>query len=65
MLGFLLQWPTVITLAMFPVLVVAYARLARREEREAAAVFGAAWTRYARDTPAFLPRLEKQRRAAD
>jgi protein-S-isoprenylcysteine O-methyltransferase Ste14 len=65
MLGFLLQWPTVIMLAMFPVLVVSYARLARREEREAALAFGAAWTRYARDTPAFLPRLEKQRRAAD
>ena len=55
MAGFLLQWPTLITLAMLPVLVVAYVRLARREEREAAATFGADWLRYAGKTPAFFP----------
>lgn len=55
MSGFLLQWPTLITLTMFPLLVFAYVRLARREEREAAAVFGDAWARYASRTPAFLP----------
>ncbi|BAL22445.1 isoprenylcysteine carboxylmethyltransferase family protein [Azoarcus sp. KH32C] len=56
MFGFLLQWPTLVTLAMFPVLVVAYVRLARREEREAAAAFGEDWSNYARNTPAFFPR---------
>ena len=35
--GFLFQWPTLITLAMFPVLVFMYVRLALREEREATA----------------------------
>ena len=35
MFGFLLQWPTILTLAMFPILVVMYVRLARTEEREA------------------------------
>ncbi len=55
MLGFLLQWPTLPTLFMFPVLVVMYVRLARREEREVRAEFGAAWERYAARTPAFLP----------
>ena len=34
LLGFLLQWPTVLTLAMFPILVWMYVRLAHREERE-------------------------------
>src|SRR3989344_9352137 len=34
MLGFLVQWPTLLTLFMFPVLVTMYVRLARREERE-------------------------------
>jgi len=34
MAGFLLQWPAILTVAMFPVLVFMYARLARREERE-------------------------------
>ena len=56
MVGFLLQWPTLITLMMFPVLVVVYLRLARREEMETAAAFGEAWVAYAARTPAFLPR---------
>lgn len=56
MIGFLLQWPTLITLAMFPVLVVMYVRLARREEREVRAEFGAAWEDYAARTPGFAPR---------
>ena len=57
MLGFLLQWPTVLTVAMFPVLVVMYVRLARREEQEALREFGEAYGRYAMRTPAFLPRM--------
>jgi len=59
MLGFLLQWPTLLTLAMFPILVLMYVRLARREEREARAEFGAAWDRYAAGTPGFLPRRRR------
>jgi protein-S-isoprenylcysteine O-methyltransferase Ste14 len=57
MFGFLLQWPTLLTLVMFPVLVYMYVRLARREEREVAAEFGDEYARYAARTPAFLPRL--------
>ncbi len=57
MFGFLLQWPTLLTLGMFPVLVFMYVRLARREEREVAAQFGAAYARYRQTTPAFFPRL--------
>jgi methanethiol S-methyltransferase len=34
MLGFLLQWPTLLTVIMFPILAWAYVRLARREEAE-------------------------------
>ncbi len=56
MLGFLLQWPTILTLLMFPVLVVMYVQLARREERDALAEFGEAYVRYAENTPAFIPR---------
>ena len=43
MFGFLLQWPTILTLAMFPVLVWMYVHLARQEERETLAVFGDAY----------------------
>jgi len=57
MTGFLLQWPTLVTLAMFPVLVFMYWRLARREEKDAREAFGEAYRRYEEDTPAFLPKF--------
>ena len=57
MLGFLLQWPTLITLVMFPILVYMYGLLARREEQEVLAEFGDGYRRYMDHTPAFLPRL--------
>ena len=56
MIGFLLQWPTIPTLVMFPILFLVYRRLARSEEREVAAHFGDGWYRYAARTPAFVPR---------
>ena len=57
MTGFLFQWPTLVTLVMFPVLVTMYVLLARREERDAIAEFGEEYVRYASKTPAFFPRL--------
>jgi len=59
MLGFLLQWPTLLTLLMFPILVWMYVRLARREEREVRAEFGDVYARYSAATPAFVPRLRR------
>ncbi len=59
MFGFLFQWPTILTLIMFPILVTMYARLARREEAEARSEFGADYARYAAATPAFVPRLRR------
>lgn len=56
MIGFLLQWPTLATLAMFPVLVLVYRRLAIAEEREVREQFGADWDAYATRTPRFVPR---------
>jgi protein-S-isoprenylcysteine O-methyltransferase Ste14 len=55
MLGFLLQWPTLVTLIMFPILVSMYVRLARREEHEVLSEFGDEYRRYADRTPAFFP----------
>jgi protein-S-isoprenylcysteine O-methyltransferase Ste14 len=57
MLGFLLQWPTLVTLIMFPILVYMYAWLAHREEQEVIAEFGEEYRRYMRATPAFIPRI--------
>lgn len=57
MLGFLAQWPTILTLVMFPVLVTMYVRLALFEEREAEKEFGQVWRDYAAHTPRFFPRF--------
>ena len=57
MAGFLFQWPTLVTLVMFPILVFMYVRLARREEADARAEFGVAYERYATRTPGWIPPL--------
>jgi protein-S-isoprenylcysteine O-methyltransferase Ste14 len=59
MFGFLLQWPTLLTVLMFPILLLAYARLARAEEQDTLAAFGEEYLRYMRTTPAFFPRFER------
>ncbi len=61
MFGFLMMWPTLLTLAMFPVLVWMYARLAKSEEGEALAEFGEAYEHYKRVTPAFFPWVGRKR----
>lgn len=55
MFGFLLQWPTILTLGMFPVLLIMYWRLAVTEEREVRAQFDEEYERYAKSVPRFLP----------
>jgi protein-S-isoprenylcysteine O-methyltransferase Ste14 len=59
MFGFLLQWPTLLTLVMFPVLIVMYVRLAIAEERDSEAAFGESWRIYAAATPRFVPHMSK------
>src|SRR5215471_19219218 len=59
MFGFLLQWPTLLTLAMFPVLVFMYVRLARIEERESLREFGDVYRQYMAEVPGFIPRLDR------
>ena len=57
MTGFLLQWPTLVTLVMYPILVVMYALLGRREEAEMIVQFGDEYRRYKDTVPAFIPKL--------
>ena len=64
MFGFLLQWPTLITLVMFPILATMYVRLARREERQVMVEFGEQYARYRMVTPAFIPRFGRKRHRA-
>ena len=56
LLGFLLQWPTLLTLLMFPILLFMYGRLALTEEKEMRVQFGEVFERYAQSTPRFIPR---------
>mgnify|MGYP006226551049 CR=1 FL=1 len=53
--GFLVQWPTLITVLMTPVLVYAYMRLARQEEKIMYEQFGEVYLRYAAQTHSFFP----------
>lgn len=62
MVALLIQWPTLLTLVMFPVLVWAYVRLAMREERDVSAHFGEQYMLYAKITPRFIPRLWGKRK---
>ncbi|MEA1672027.1 isoprenylcysteine carboxylmethyltransferase family protein [Nitrospirillum sp. BR 11163] len=57
MAGFLLQWPTLLTLLMFPVLVFMYVRLAASEEATMRREFGADYDRYTAATPRWFPHL--------
>jgi protein-S-isoprenylcysteine O-methyltransferase Ste14 len=57
MFGFLLQWPTLPTLIMFPILLVIYVRLARKEEAVSLHDFGKQYRAYMQRTPAFIPHL--------
>jgi len=57
----LIQWPTIVSLLMAPVLFLTYVRLARREEREAEGRFGEAYVSYMARVPAFVPRVWRRR----
>ncbi|MBI5639995.1 MAG: isoprenylcysteine carboxylmethyltransferase family protein [Nitrospirae bacterium] len=57
MIGMLIQWPTIITALMFPVLIFVYYRLSKREEREMMELFGDEYRRYTEKTPMFIPKL--------
>ncbi|MDP2930964.1 MAG: isoprenylcysteine carboxylmethyltransferase family protein [Chloroflexota bacterium] len=55
--GMLIQWPTIITAVMWPILMFMYYRLARREEKEMEDHFGDKYVDYRRNVPMFIPRL--------
>ncbi len=57
-IGLLIQWPTIITLLMWPVLVLMYYRLAKKEEKEALDAFGERYEEYKRQTPMFIPSMK-------
>jgi len=58
MFGFLLQWPTILTLVMFPILVTMYVKLAKREEADSIERFGEEYLGYVNRTGGFFPKLK-------
>ena len=58
-IGFLVQWPTLLTVIMAPILLLGYVHLARVEENRSIAEFGEAYEGYARHTPAFFPPIKQ------
>ncbi len=59
-IGFLVQWPTIITLIMAPVLLVMYAKLAKKEEKTMIEQFGEKYTEYSKQVPAFIPTIRRK-----
>ena len=55
--GLNVQWLTIITTAIWPILAYLYFRLSKIEEREAEAKYGDAFRHYKETTPRFIPRL--------
>ncbi len=55
--GMLIQWPTIITAAMWPILMFMYYRLALREEKEMESRFGDKYVTYRQQVPMFWPQL--------
>jgi methanethiol S-methyltransferase len=59
------HWPTVFSVGLFPVIVLAYVVLARSEERRMVREFGEAYVAYQRRVPMFIPRGSGWRQLVD
>ena len=59
-LGFLVQWPSILTLIMWPILMWTYYRLAMKEEQDVEKQFGKAYLDYKKRVPAFIPKLGRE-----
>ena len=59
------HWPTLFSVGLFPVIVLAYVWLAHREEKQMLARFGDDYRAYRRRVPMFIPRWGQWRELAD
>ena len=53
--GWMFRWPNPLTLIMYPILLILYYKLARREEKQVLEEFGDEYLEYKEDTPMFFP----------
>lgn len=61
--GQLIHWPTLLTFLFFPVIVLAYFGLARKEERAMLSAFGEDYRNYMQNVPMFFPKMGQWRDA--
>ncbi|MFQ6004178.1 MAG: methyltransferase family protein [Woeseia sp.] len=59
------HWPTLFSVGLFPVIVLAYGLLASREEKRMVAQFGEEYLAYQRRVPMLLPRSGQWRRLVE
>ena len=59
--GLLIQWPTLITLIMWPILMFAYYKLSMSEEKGLKEKFGEEFERYKASVPAFFPGFKTEK----
>lgn len=55
--GALIHWPTLLTFFLWPILIFAYFRLAKKEEKEMIKKYGTRYKKYQRKVPMFVPSL--------
>ncbi len=53
--GWMFRWSTSLTVLMYPILLVLYYKLARREEKQVLKEYGDAYLKYKESTPMFFP----------
>ncbi len=58
-IGFLIQWPTLVTIIMAPILIIRYIRLAKREETDMLKQFPKDYLEYMQTVSAWIPKLSQ------
>lgn len=64
-IGLMIQWPTLATLLLWPVMFMVYYRLAMKEERKMIELFGERYLEYKKSVPAFIPRFWAKKRVGE
>lgn len=59
-IGAMIQWPTITTILMWPVLIFFYISLSKREEKEMERIFAYKYLEYKSNVPAFIPRFKRK-----
>jgi protein-S-isoprenylcysteine O-methyltransferase Ste14 len=59
------HWPTLFSVGLFPVIVLAYGLLSRNEEKQVLKQFGEEYRSYQQRVPMFFPRMDQWQQLVD